>query len=59
MNLPVSQFYHVSVDDAIPYHVYGGLRDKQLLGGRFILPWRRDKFAMGKHVLRRRFLDVA
>ncbi len=27
MNLPVSQFYHVSVDQAQPYHVYGGLQD--------------------------------
>ena len=27
MNLPVSQFYHVSVDQADPYHVYGGLQD--------------------------------
>ncbi len=27
MNLPVSQFYHVSVDNANPYHVYGGLQD--------------------------------
>ncbi len=27
MNLPVSQFYHVSVDDANPYRVYGGLQD--------------------------------
>ncbi|MEZ4984589.1 MAG: hypothetical protein R2795_06085, partial [Saprospiraceae bacterium] len=27
MNLPVSQFYHVSVDDAIPFNVYGGLQD--------------------------------
>jgi photosystem II stability/assembly factor-like uncharacterized protein len=26
-NLPVSQFYHVSVDSADPYHVYGGLQD--------------------------------
>jgi len=26
-NLPVSQFYHVSVDMADPYHVYGGLQD--------------------------------
>lgn len=27
MTLPVSQFYHVSVDQAQPYHVYGGLQD--------------------------------
>lgn len=26
-NLPVSQFYHVSVDDEQPFNVYGGLQD--------------------------------
>jgi len=26
-NMPVSQFYHVSVDDAKPYNIYGGLQD--------------------------------
>ena len=26
-NLPVSQFYHVSTDNADPYHVFGGLQD--------------------------------
>lgn len=26
-SLPVSQFYHVSVDDSSPYNVYGGLQD--------------------------------
>ena len=26
-NLPLAQFYHVAVDDAHPYHVYGGLQD--------------------------------
>jgi len=26
-NLPISQFYHVSVDNDDPYHVYGGLQD--------------------------------
>jgi photosystem II stability/assembly factor-like uncharacterized protein len=26
-NLPISQFYHVSVDLEDPYHVYGGLQD--------------------------------
>ncbi|HWX94773.1 MAG TPA: hypothetical protein VNY29_19245 [Terriglobales bacterium] len=27
VNLPVSQFYHVSTDSSDPYHVYGGLQD--------------------------------
>ena len=27
MNLPISQFYHVSTDESDPYHVYGGLQD--------------------------------
>ncbi|MFC1791878.1 hypothetical protein ACFL0I_05405, partial [Gemmatimonadota bacterium] len=26
-NLPVGQFYHVSVDMAVPYNVYGGMQD--------------------------------
>ncbi|WP_066120570.1 sialidase, partial [Blastomonas sp. CCH2-A2] len=26
-NLPISQFYHVSIDDKDPYQVYGGLQD--------------------------------
>jgi photosystem II stability/assembly factor-like uncharacterized protein len=26
-NLPISQFYHVSLDTDDPYHVYGGLQD--------------------------------
>jgi photosystem II stability/assembly factor-like uncharacterized protein len=26
-NLPVSQFYHISVDMELPYHVYGGMQD--------------------------------
>ena len=29
-NLPISQFYHVSVDDEDPYHVYGGLQDNSV-----------------------------
>jgi photosystem II stability/assembly factor-like uncharacterized protein len=26
-NLPLSQFYHVRVDDDLPYNIYGGLQD--------------------------------
>lgn len=26
-NLPLGQFYHIAVDDAVPYRVYGGLQD--------------------------------
>jgi len=33
-NIPVSQFYHVSIDKASPYNVYGGLQDN----GSWIAP---------------------
>jgi photosystem II stability/assembly factor-like uncharacterized protein len=33
LNLPVSQFYHVSVDMADPYRVYGGLQDNSSFVG--------------------------
>ncbi|HEX4963190.1 MAG TPA: hypothetical protein VF173_20330 [Thermoanaerobaculia bacterium] len=26
-NLPISQFYHIAVDQAVPFNVYGGLQD--------------------------------
>ncbi len=26
-NLPLGQFYHINIDDEIPYNVYGGLQD--------------------------------
>jgi len=37
-NLPVSQFYHVSVDVADPYHVYGGLQDNSVWIGDSAYP---------------------
>ena len=26
-NLPLAQFYHISIDNEFPYHVYGGMQD--------------------------------
>jgi len=37
-NLPVGQFYHVSVDNDYPYHVYGGMQDNgSWIGPGFVL----------------------
>ncbi len=33
VNLPVSQFSHVSIDNANPYHVFGGLQDNSVWMG--------------------------
>jgi photosystem II stability/assembly factor-like uncharacterized protein len=38
LNLPVSQFYHVSTDNADPYHVYGGLQDNSSWVGASSFP---------------------
>jgi photosystem II stability/assembly factor-like uncharacterized protein len=37
-NLPVSQFYHVSVDMDMPYNVYGGLQDNSSWVGASAYP---------------------
>jgi photosystem II stability/assembly factor-like uncharacterized protein len=37
-NLPISQFYHVSVDDLDPYQVYGGLQDNSSWVGQSQYP---------------------
>jgi photosystem II stability/assembly factor-like uncharacterized protein len=37
-NLPVSQFYHISVDDNDPYRVYGGLQDNSSWVGQSQYP---------------------
>jgi photosystem II stability/assembly factor-like uncharacterized protein len=44
-NLPVSQFYHVSTDDAWPYNVYGGLQDN----GSWTAPSRRTGGIGNRH----------
>ena len=57
-NLPISQFYHVSLDKADPYHVYGGLQDNSRLGRPVGLSQRDHELPVGEHVRWRRFLDV-
>ncbi len=59
MNLPVSQFYHVSVDDAVPYKVYGGLQDNgswygpsKSPGGVEARDWTRIGFGDGFRVVK-------
>ncbi len=37
-NLPIGQWYHVSVDDADPYHVFGGLQDNSVWMGDSAYP---------------------
>jgi len=37
-NLPISQFYHVSVDADDPYHVFGGLQDNSVWMGDSAYP---------------------
>ncbi len=40
-NLPVSQFYHISVDDQTPYNIYGGMQDNGSWKGPAYV-WSRD-----------------
>lgn len=39
--LPLGQFYHIRVDDAVPYHVYGGMQDNGSWRGPSQV-WRRQ-----------------
>ena len=57
-NLPISQFYHVSVDMDMPYNVYGGLQDNSSWVGDLGVSRRHRERAVGEHVRRRRLLDV-
>ena len=58
MNLPLSQFYHVSVDERDPYQVYGGLQDNSLVGRRPGISRRHHQQPLGKSLRRRRLLGV-
>lgn len=40
-NLPLAQFYHINVDNALPYNVYGGLQDNGSWRGPSQV-WRRS-----------------
>lgn len=40
-NLPVGQFYHVNVDNELPYNIYGGMQDNGSWAGPSYI-WRRD-----------------
>ncbi|MBN3519457.1 hypothetical protein JYB62_05530 [Algoriphagus lutimaris] len=40
-NLPVGQFYHVNVDNELPYNIYGGMQDNGSWTGPAYV-WRRD-----------------
>ncbi len=58
-NIPVSQFYHVSVDNEEPYNVYGGLQDNgcwfgpsQSPGGVEARDWSRVGYGDGYRVYR-------
>ena len=59
LNLPLSQFYHVSVDNEKPYNVYGGLQDNGSWYGPSYSPggieardWNRIGYGDGFRVLR-------
>ncbi len=58
-NIPVSQFYHISVDNEEPYNVYGGLQDNgswwgpsRSAGGIEARDWNPVGFGDGFRVLR-------
>ena len=58
-NLPLSQFYHVSVDNEEPYNVYGGLQDNgswygpsKATGGIKARDWNSVGYGDGFRVLR-------
>ena len=64
-NIPVAQFYHISVDDAEPYHVYGGLQDNgswyapnSAFGGVKARDWNPVGYGDGFRVLKHHTKDI-
>ena len=57
-NLPVSQFYHVSVDNKDPVPGLRRPAGQQLVGRRLGVSGRHHERALGEHVRRRRLLDL-
>jgi photosystem II stability/assembly factor-like uncharacterized protein len=58
-NLPLSQFYHISVDDQEPYNIYGGLQDNgswygpsRSTGGIRARDWKSVGYGDGFRVLK-------
>ena len=58
-NLPISQFYHISVDNKEPYNIYGGLQDNgswwgpsSSSGGIEARDWNRIGYGDGFRVLK-------
>lgn len=64
-NMPVSQFYHIDVDDKTPYNVYGGLQDNgswygptSSPGGIEARDWNRIGYGDGFRVLKHPTKDI-
>lgn len=58
-DLPLSQFYHISVDNSVPYNIYGGLQDNgswygpsSSTGGIEARDWNRVGYGDGFRVYR-------
>ncbi|MFC1492993.1 WD40/YVTN/BNR-like repeat-containing protein, partial [candidate division KSB1 bacterium] len=48
-NLPLAQFYHINIDNDLPYHVYGGLQDNG--------SWRGPGFTLENDGIRNYYWD--
>ncbi|VXB46298.1 conserved exported hypothetical protein [Flavobacterium sp. 9AF] len=64
-NLPISQYYHITLDNKEPYNIYGGLQDNgswygpsQSEGGIEAKDWERVGFGDGFRVLKHPTKDI-